>query len=107
MNIRTFSTGANRNTNEGKHDIEGFVNPLVEQSFHEYMHKHRQLEDGTLRDADNWQKKIPKEELLKSATRHFHDVRMQMRGYKTEHDLLESLNAVKFNINALILDYLS
>jgi hypothetical protein len=106
MKNRTFTTGANRNSNEGKHDIEGFNNPLVDQSFNEYMHKHRKLEDGSLRDGDNWQKGIPSIELLRSLLRHVHDVRLQMRGHKTGEDILDSLNAVKFNVNGLILHHL-
>jgi len=100
---RQFKTGANRNSDEGKHDIEGFNNPLVDESFHAYMHKHRALEDGTMRDGDNWQKGLPSKELLKSMLRHVFDIRLQMRGYETEEDLLDSLNAVKFNVNGLIL----
>ena len=40
---RQFSTGANRNSEEGKLDFEGFISPLVIQRFGEYMHKHRHL----------------------------------------------------------------
>ena len=106
MENREFDTGASRNSNEGKHDIEAFNNPLVDDSFNTYMHKHRLLEDGTLREGDNWQKGIPFEELNKSLQRHNLDVRLQARGYKTDEDFLESLNAMKFNVNGMILQLL-
>jgi len=50
--MREFKTGANRNSEEGKLDYEGFLHPLVIEEFAKYMHKHRHLEDGTLRDSD-------------------------------------------------------
>ena len=104
--MRTFKSGASRNGNEGKHDVEAFNNPLVDQSFNAFMHKHRQLEDGSLRPGDNWQRGIPLEELNKSLQRHNLDVRLQLRGYKTEEDLVASLNAMKFNINGILLTLL-
>jgi len=72
MNIRTFNTGATRNSEEGKLDYEGFLSPLVIERFGEYMHEHRKQEDGSLRDSDNWQKGIPFTAYMKSAWRHFH-----------------------------------
>lgn len=108
--IRTFLSGATRNTNNGKFDIEGFTNPAVENSFSRYMHKHRKMEDGSLRDSDNWQKSIPSSELMKSLLRHVHDVHLLHRGYEVIDEsgekisLEECLNGVKFNINAYILN---
>ena len=106
MKNRTFETGANRNSNEGKHDVEAFNNPLIDESFNEYMFKHTFLEDGTQREGDNWQKGIPFLELNKSLQRHNLDIRLQVRGYETEEELLDSLNAVKFNVNGMILQIL-
>ena len=106
--IRKFNTGANRNSDDGKFDYEGFNNPLVDLSFAKYMHHHRKLEDGTLRDADNWQKGIPVEELMKSLIRHIQDIRLIHRGIIVLEDgktvtMEEALNGAKFNINALVL----
>jgi len=103
--IRQFETGATRNSDEGKHDIAGFNSVLVDHVFHTYMHKHRKLEDGSLRAGDNWQKGIPPEELFKSLLRHVHDVRLYRAGHGEglESSYLDALNAVKFNINGLIL----
>jgi hypothetical protein len=69
--VRTFKTGATRNGEEGKHDPEGFLSPLVVQRFNEYMHKHRVQVDGRLRASDNWQRGIPRAVYMKSAWRHF------------------------------------
>ena len=107
---REFETGANRNSDEGKLDYSGFNHPLVEWAFAQYMHTHRELEDGTLRDSDNWQKGIPNNELLKSKRRHDQDYDMIARGIKVtengeELDPVEVLCGIRFNINALILSY--
>ena len=72
--IRTFDSGATRDTDTGKHDYEGFLSPLVIKRFAEYMTSHRHQADGKLRDSDNWQKGIPKKEYIKSLFRHFMDL---------------------------------
>ena len=111
MEKRIFKTGANRNSDYGKFDYEGFNNPLVEYSFASYMHQHRKLEDGTLRDSDNWQKGIPREELIKSLIRHIQDVKLLYRGVEVIEDgkkisMEHAINGAKFNLNALMLDIL-
>jgi len=107
MKNRTFDTGANRNSDEGKHDIEGFNNPMVDEIFNSYMYKHSKLEDGTIRQGDNWQKGIPHEELLKSLLRHTQAVMLYMRGYETEESIQDSLCGVRFNTSALMLHYVN
>lgn len=104
---REFKSGANRNSDEGKLDYEGFISPVVEWAFAQYMHKHRLLEDGTLRDSDNWQNGIPVNELMKSGHRHWQDIRMKHRGFTPtdngkEVGRLEALLGMKFNIDAMI-----
>lgn len=98
MLTRTFESGATRNTDAGKHDYEGFLSPLVLERFAEYMTKHRYLEDGTVRDSDNWQKGIPKDAYMKSAWRHFMDVWKRHRGLPTEEPLEAALCALLFNV---------
>lgn len=78
---REFGTGANRDTDLGKLDIEGFLSPIVLERYCEYLNKHRELPDGTLRDSDNWQKGIPKKVYIKSAIRHTWDIWSWWRGY--------------------------
>ena len=102
---RKFDSGASRNSDDGKHDIDGFTCPLNEDSFYAYMHKHRQLEDGSLRPADNWKLGIPPEQLMKSLRRHRHEVDMIIAGF-SDGDIIEALNAERFNSEALKRHYL-
>lgn len=57
--MRTFDTGATRDTAADKFDYEGFISPIVLERYASYMHRHRFQSNGTVRDADNWQKGIP------------------------------------------------
>ena len=102
--IRTFDTGATRDTDIGKWDYEGFLSPLVLKRFAEYMHKCRIQSDGKLRESDNWQKGIPVKQYMKSKWRHFMDTwcfyRRSMDFYEVADygELLEeSLCAELFN----------
>ncbi len=97
--MRTFDTGAKRNTSAGKPDYEGYLSPLVIARFGEYMLGHQKMDDGTVRPSDNWQLGIPKPELMKSLFRHF-------VGAWTKHrmggDPTEDLCAVLFNAQAYL-----
>jgi hypothetical protein len=101
--IRTFESGATRNSSEGKLDYEGFFHPLVLEAFASYMHKHRKQEDGSLRASDNWQKGVPKDELMKSNFRHFMDLWKEHRGLKTAEGAKEAACGVLFNTMAYLL----
>jgi hypothetical protein len=81
MKIRTFDTGATRDTEKGKLDFEGFLSPIVLHRYAQYLEGHRTQSDGTLRDSDNWQKGIAKTVYAKSGLRHQIDVWMLHRGY--------------------------
>jgi hypothetical protein len=102
--IRTFSSGATRDTDEGKLDFEGFFSPLALVEYAKYMHKHRLQPDGELRDSDNWQKGIPEKELVKSLIRHVMDVWLLYRDYKgvATQDKKEAICGVIFNAMALL-----
>ena len=106
--MRQFETGATRDFDDTKHDLEGFINPLVLLRFAEFMSKHRVQADGKLRDSDNWQKGIPKSAYMKSATRHFHDWWLHHRGYdsKAKEPLEEALCALLFNVQGYLLEVL-
>lgn len=71
---REFESGANRNDDSDKLDYEGFLSPQALFWFACYMHRNRFLEDGSLRDSDNWKKGIPLDSYMKSLFRHFMDV---------------------------------
>lgn len=98
MSARKFDTGATRDTDKGKYDYEGFLSPMVLQSFAEYMNRNREQSDGKLRDSDNWQKGIPKDVYIKSMWRHFMDVWLEHRGYESRGGLKEALNGLLFNV---------
>lgn len=111
--VRTFETGANRDTDEGKFDFEGFLSTLSLSRFAEYMHKNRRLRDGSLRDADNWQKGIPRNVYTKSLWRHFFDawriwrkaIKLGRSGVTSavlDGELEEALCGVLFNAMGLL-----
>jgi len=103
--LRIFSTGATRDTTEGKHEPWGFTSALVEKRFCEYMHLHRKQSDGKLRDSDNWQNGIPVDVYKHSLSRHIQDLRLILEGYPQsalEPDLEEVLCAVLFNVQGML-----
>ena len=97
--IRTFGTGANRDTADGKHDYRGYLSPLVMKRFGEYMTKHRVLPDGTIRSSDNWKKGIPLPEYLSSLLRHVVDLWLLHEGQAgvSTQDVEEALCGILFN----------
>lgn len=105
--LRTFSSGATRDTAEGKYDPEGFLSPLVIDRFCEYMHKNRIQADGTLRDSDNWQSGMGFPVFMKSTWRHFLDMWKLHRGIRVireekgetiEVDMEDALCGLMFNV---------
>ena len=95
--MRKFKSGATRNEDKDKLDIEGFLCPYCVQLFCEYMHGHRFLESGELRDSDNWQKGFDKGVNLKSGLRHIHDWWLEERGFSSREGLTKALCGVVFN----------
>lgn len=104
--MRTFESGATRNSDSGKYDYEGFFSPLVVERFAAYMHKHRQLETGELRDSDNWQKGIPQAAYIKSAWRHFLDWWREHRGLPSTEGIEDALCALLFNVQGYLHEHL-
>lgn len=96
---RTFSTGATRDTNEGKLDFRGFLSPSVIKRYAEYMHKNRIQSDGELRAGDNWKKGIPKDTYMESMWRHFFSV---WDGFENGADIDEELCALLFNVCGML-----
>jgi hypothetical protein len=95
--IRQFETGANRSSEMGKYDYEGFLHPQVLEAFAAYMHVNRKLLDGSYRDSDNWQKGIPFTSYIKSLWRHFHDLWKAHRGIPTDEGELAASMGILFN----------
>lgn len=105
--MRTFETGATRDSDDNKLDYEGFLSPVVLKRFAEYMHRHRTQADGQLRDSDNWQKGIPRDAYMKSLFRHFMDVWSCHRGIGSDEQLEEALCAMLFNVQGYLHEYLT
>ena len=102
--MREFDTGATRDTDVGKYDYEGFMSPLVQRRFGEFMNKHRKQSDGKLRDSDNWQRGIPLDQYIKSGKRHLLDWWLIHRrfGYLVKESLEDVLCAILFNVQGYL-----
>lgn len=101
--IRTFGTGATRDTDTGKHDPEGFLSPLVIDRFNAFMHKNRYQRDGSVRDSDNWQKGIPLTAYMKSGWRHFLSWwKAHRSGQPLTEQQIDELCALWFNVQGYL-----
>ncbi len=105
--MRTFDTGATRDSDADKLDYEGFLSPLVLEAYAKYMHEKRKMPDGSMRDSDNWQKGIPLDAYMKSKWRHFHDTWKNHRGLPAQDDIKTSLLAELFNTMGYLHEVLS
>lgn len=107
--VRTFETGATRDSAEGKMELAGYLSPLVIKRYGEYMLKHQYQSDGVRRAAGNWKKGIPLEAYMESLTRHHLDVWLHHEGYSSEarEDIEEALCAVIFNSMGYLLSILT
>ncbi len=103
--IRTFDTGATRDTSQEKIDFDGFLSEDVLRAYGAYMHKHRRQSDGSLRASDNWQKGIPRDEYRKSCFRHFIDWWGQHRRDKMDPAIVDMACAMLFNISGDLHEY--
>jgi hypothetical protein len=110
MQMRTFKTGATRNTSDNKYDYSGFLSHTVMKEFARYMHKHRIQADGQLRASNNWKKGIDKQAYMESAFRHFYDFwALHESGNKTITredgevvDMKDALCGLLFNIQGYL-----
>lgn len=96
--VRTFDSGATRDTLGSKLDYEAFLSPRALRCYAEYMHSHRVQSDGTMRDGDNWQKGIPIPQYMKSLYRHVQDAHAVHRDVPT----FDANDGHKFNIEELL-----
>lgn len=99
---RYFKTGAYRDVDDSKIDYEGFLSPIVLQTFGEYMTKHRVQSDGVIRESDNWQKGIPVPVYMKSLLRHTMDVWLEHRGYESREGVIDGLCGIIFNAQGML-----
>lgn len=68
--MRTFKTGATRDTAVGKPQYHGYISWKALRRFGAYMLRHQTQADGRLREADNWKKGIPEAAYVDSLCRH-------------------------------------
>lgn len=99
---RKFDSGATRSEDSTRDDPEGYMSPLVEDRFCEYMTKHRVQADGQVRASDNWQKGMPLNTYMKGVKRHLQHWWTRHRGWKVRDplagvDIEEDICAVLFN----------
>ena len=104
--MRTFQSGATRDSDHEKLDFDGFLSPEALLAFAKYMHKHRIQADGTPRAADNWKKGIPLEAYRKSMWRHFFDawygLHYREQPGATTVDTQDALCALLFNVQGAL-----
>lgn len=115
--MRSFDTGATRDTGEGKLDFDGFLHPEFLEQFAKYMNMHRLQSNGELRNSDNWQKGIPTPICRKSMWRHFFEAWGLMRadtdletgelnrmGRDNYRDMMSGLMGMVFNIQCMVVN---
>lgn len=100
--IRTFDSGAARDTVQGKLDYVKALSPIVLQRYVQYLDTHRLQSDGGIRDFDNWKKGMPIDTYLSGLGRHFVTTWLLAQGFpaKDNHGpvtLEDSLAAIIFN----------
>jgi len=100
--MRTFDSGATRDTVEDKLSYVKALDPAVLTRYVEYLGKHRTMPDGSTRDWDNWKKGIPPETCLDSEGRHFLADWLMAEGYVAtdNHGVVDeedTLCAIMFN----------
>ena len=100
--MRTFDTGATKDTDDNKLDYEGFLSPLVLERFSEFMHEHCIQADSKLRPSDNWKKGIPFDAYMKSMFRHFMEVWKSHRYPRLQINQQEELCALLFNVQGYL-----
>lgn len=93
--IRTFESGATRDTAKGKLEYFGFMHPLADYSFAKYMDSHRLQPDGSLRDSNNWWKGFNKETVIQSLCRHVEDLKLLVAGFKVFEERKSTGEVVK------------
>ena len=109
--IRTFDTGAIRDTVDGKLNYIRTLSPLVMERYVKYIGEHRVQPDGSLRDWGNWKKGVPQEVYLEGQDRHHRAVWKLIQGYPAFDNhgpvtLQDSLCGVLFNAIGMLHDIL-
>jgi hypothetical protein len=105
MNIRTFETGAKRDTADGKVDYD-FISPEVLRALAVFGDFHSRMADGSTRAADDWQKGIPLDVYMKSGTRHFFNWWLAHRECQTPEGRVWAILGLLFNAQAYLHEFM-
>lgn len=106
--IRTFDTGATRDTATGKFELAKYLSPAFINGFARYMNKHQVQSNGERRAGDNWQLGMPEETCLESLRRHEHDFWAILRGWTVRDEkgaevtLEDAAYGLVFNIQIIM-----
>lgn len=104
--MRTFVTGATRDTSEGKPNYGGYLSSLALRCFGRYMLKHELQADGQRRESGNWKKGIPERVYYESLLRHvLDDLMALMDGYparEPDTTIEDALCAILFNTQGML-----
>ena len=104
--MRTFGSGAVRDTSIDKLDYEACLSPLVLKRYAEYVKSCRVQPDGNIRADDNWQKGFGLSVWMKSKWRHLIETWLCYRN--PEHgDIETSLCAEFFNTHGMLHEILA
>jgi hypothetical protein len=98
--MRTFETGATRNSVEGKLSYMRALSPEVLRYYVGYLARHRKQADGGTREFDNWKHGIPQDAYCDGLLRHTHDAWLTFFDYTPSdmsYDLKDLLCAIIFN----------
>jgi hypothetical protein len=87
-NMRTFESGATRDTADGKLNYAGFLSLTALKQYAKYMNMNRLQSDGNIRDADNWKKGFPMESYVESSFRHY----LEWLGYHQSDNRTPEMN---------------
>ena len=105
--VRTFDSGATRDTDEGKLNYRRFFSSLVLERRAKYMEKHRFQSNGELRDPDNWKNGIPLEAYADSEWRHHWELWNLIESGVTSGDAVEeTICALMFNLEGYLYELL-
>ena len=108
--MRTFDSGATRDTVEGKLSYAKCLSPAVLRRYLEYMDKHRKQADGQMRDWDNWKKGIDVDAYMDSLVRHVWDMWLMHTGTMPNDENVSAedlLCAIMFNSMGYLFEILS
>jgi len=93
---------------EDKPKYKSYLSPLAMLAYGKYMLKHQVQPDGSIRDADNWKKGIPKEQYAESLLRHYMDLWLHLEGFGAlaREDWETALCGIMFNSQGLLHEFI-